>query len=321
MKIIENRVKEEMSILEALNRIDTISHIPDTTPRGSDGMAFRQRAGGGAGWGSATGHEDPSNDWGNEANAYDDVNATYAESYAYLPGDTGFLVLTLGAAITSDKVRLKLTHGTGTGYIKPDEIDVDVYDGEEWHDVYYGTYEEEATFNIFNFSQRSVEKLRVRFTILGSGFIEPRVNEGDFYTVAGTGGELIVDQYEKDRTITVSKTITEYNKGTIAGGAYVEENLDLGDCKEIALSVRVYCHASATDGVRVYLLASGNATHYDDESELDAFGFFDIEFEAGVYQMRTVNVKALPRYLKVLTRNLDSTWTVAYCRYWVTEVK
>lgn len=80
-------------------------------------------------WVSPTGHNDPSGDWSNETNAYDDDTATYADADISFLTSSGWLELThLG--VEGDKVRY---------YVERLNTDISIdaleirYDGT-WHD-------------------------------------------------------------------------------------------------------------------------------------------------------------------------------------------
>ncbi|MEM2352452.1 MAG: hypothetical protein QXT26_08610, partial [Thermoproteota archaeon] len=76
--------------------------------------------------------------------------------------------------------------------------------------------------------------------------------------------------------------------------------------KSIALTIKVTYGSTATAGVRVYLLASANNIDFDSENTTDAFTYFEPSFSAGATRQKTVNIDSLPKYLRVLVRNLDT---------------
>jgi len=84
------------------------------------------------GWVSPTGHTE--GDWTNEANAYDG-SLTTAATYTEIPGTwTPFLEFTLTDMIKCDSVRFFVNSGFPLGF----EVDIDVYYGSAWHDVFEG---------------------------------------------------------------------------------------------------------------------------------------------------------------------------------------
>jgi len=106
-----------------------------------------------------------------------------------------------------------------------------------------------------------------------------------------------------------------------AGGEVHYDLLGLHETGALAVTVRVTYNASATAGVRVYLLASGDGTNWDSENTTDAFTYFEPKFGAGETHQRTVNVDALPRYIRVLVRNLDGVYATGAVKVWVTEAE
>jgi len=78
-----------------------------------------------------TGNSDPSGDWSNETNAYDNDTRTYTGTLANAP--TGYLELTRAATATEsiDVWLHLLVDVTST-------VDIDYYDGSAWHDLYDG---------------------------------------------------------------------------------------------------------------------------------------------------------------------------------------
>ena len=74
------------------------------------------------GWTSPTGAADPSNQWSNEARAYDENTATYATHNAAV-GWQGYLELTLGGAIYCNRVRV--FSDFDSYYV--DKVSIDVY--------------------------------------------------------------------------------------------------------------------------------------------------------------------------------------------------
>ncbi len=87
-------------------------------------------------WVSPTGHNDPDNGWNNEGNAYDGDTGTRATTPSLTVGTwSTFLELT-HTAINCSKIRFFLSFLT---YLLS-EVDIDVYYGGAWHDVYQGGY-------------------------------------------------------------------------------------------------------------------------------------------------------------------------------------
>ena len=79
------------------------------------------------GWVSPTDYIDALNDWTNEANTYDEDTGTFS----WYSGDGGSLILTLGAAIDCDKVRIFSSD-------VPASVTIQVYYESAWHEIYSG---------------------------------------------------------------------------------------------------------------------------------------------------------------------------------------
>lgn len=101
-------------------------------------------------------------------------------------------------------------------------------------------------------------------------------------------------------------TIPIIDVASLAAGGEVHADLNLALLKSIALTIKVTYGSTATAGVRVYLLASANNIDFDSENTTDAFTYFEPSFSAGATRQKTVNIDSLPKYLRVLVRNLDT---------------
>lgn len=101
-------------------------------------------------------------------------------------------------------------------------------------------------------------------------------------------------------------------------------DLYLQDEEAIAVTLKQVFPAGTTDGVRCYLLASGSykfsaGLDIDTENVDDAFTYFEPKFAANSTHQRTVNVDPVPRYLRILVRNLDAANAQGECEVWVTR--
>lgn len=106
-------------------------------------------------WVSPASHNDPDSAWDDEANAYDDDTGTYAQTASPL---SKFLELSPSENIECSKVRFN-AKGFGTG----NTIDLDIYYGGAWHDLYSGAYNDNEWIEK-SFATQLVEKARVSFT-------------------------------------------------------------------------------------------------------------------------------------------------------------
>lgn len=88
---------------------------------------------------------------------------------------------------------------------------------------------------------------------------------------------------------------------------------------EFALTVKVTYDASATAGVRVYILASNDysGSSIDTEDTGSAYAYFDMPFTAGGTFQKTVAVDGLPKYGIIRIRNLDSTYATGAVQAWI----
>ena len=185
-----------IALIDAINNIiniETIGNMPDPTPHGSEGIAFRQATAGTGQWISPTGHEDTTA-WSDPENTYDEDIETFAqEDYggtsavpAYSWGS--FLTLT-HSTLTSNKLRINAKHIDS----HVTTVDIDVFKDGEWIDVYEGEFPDHLWMQK-SFTQGTVTKMRVRF-YNGSGYwVRPAMYEVDFWEVTQTGGDMIIQE-------------------------------------------------------------------------------------------------------------------------------
>jgi len=118
-------------------------------------------------WISPTGYSDPSSDWNNEINAYDNNTGTRAISTALGPLQwwqwSGYLELTR-PAVNCDKIRFYAWYHQN--YCS--KIDVEVYYSGSWHEVYEGSFTDSTWVEKSLDGTYSVTKARVRFWYKGS---------------------------------------------------------------------------------------------------------------------------------------------------------
>ena len=110
------------------------------------------------------------------------------------------------------------------------------------------------------------------------------------------------------------------NVSSISAGGSVSADVDCRYFTKLSVSIKVTYSSSATDGVRVYLLASWDGSNFDSENVNDAFAFFEPSFSAGATRQKTINVDALPRFIRILVRNLDSSHATGHVEVWVTWI-
>lgn len=130
-------------------------------------------------WISPTGYNDPSSDWSNETNAYDDDTGTKATSTG--SGWSGFLEFEISGGFLCNKVRFY-----AEVQYTPRDIDIDAYydDGSgwgvDWHNVYQGSFTALAWVEK-SFPLQTVTKARIRFNNTISG--QRLLYEFDFWKV------------------------------------------------------------------------------------------------------------------------------------------
>jgi len=132
-------------------------------------------------WVSPTAHNDPESSWGDEANSYDDDTGTYAVS-----NSSDFLEFTIPED-TYDKIRV------WARWPAYGDLDIDIYYGGAWHDVYQGSFNDDD-WTEKSFSVQTLTKYRVRL-IRGSGIMrlyETDANECEAPAVVGRSFGAII---------------------------------------------------------------------------------------------------------------------------------
>jgi len=119
---------------------------------------------------------------------------------------------------------------------------------------------------------------------------------------------------ERQKQVVLVLSVASISAG---GEAHADLDTNLMKQSEMAVTVRVTYGGAATSGVRVYLLASPDKTNWDSENTTDAFAYFEPAFGAGETHQRTVNVDALPRFLRILVRNLDGSVATGAVEVWI----
>jgi hypothetical protein len=123
-------------------------------------------------WVSPTGHNDPDSKWYGETNAYDDDIETYASTLF----DDYYLELTLGSAISCNKVRVYWEVSSGDA-----DVDIDVYYSSAWHNIHSGLINQLQWVEVPIGSTQTVEKARVKSNIQKTN----KLYEFDFNELAG----------------------------------------------------------------------------------------------------------------------------------------
>jgi hypothetical protein len=115
--------------------------------------------------------------------------------------------------------------------------------------------------------------------------------------------------------------VTKIIDGTVAAGGTIEYVSDFSEVrKTLSLTVRATYNASATKGIRVYLLPSPDGSVFDSLEDAEAQGnYFDVAFAAGATKQATVPVVHSGMQMKVLIKNLDSSYSASVAA-WLAEV-
>lgn len=188
--------------LDTLKTIEIVESMPDPTPKGSEGTAFRQVAGAGAEWVSPDSHVDDDGDWASETLAYDDDTDTdaYTQADALDYGWCGFLTFTLTSPVRANKIRYFVSANAPMDGQVGRKIDIDVYKEGSWEHVAEITDYTEDAWDEASFPEGSVEKWRMRFHSLQEDKTV-FVYETKLYRVATSGGEANVVAEQSDPTL------------------------------------------------------------------------------------------------------------------------
>lgn len=118
-----------------------------------------------AAWVSPTGSTDPTGQWTNDAQAYDSNTSSYA-SHAGAAGWRGFLEMSFPNVAYCDRVRVSSDFGYGI----VDLVDIDVYTGGAWVDVYQGVINDVAWTEVTFAAQTNVTGVRFRYHYTAGGW-------------------------------------------------------------------------------------------------------------------------------------------------------
>ena len=126
-------------------------------------------------WLSPTGFVDSGSVWTSEALAYDENTDTYAYASAIRNGWTDYLQLT-HAALDCDKVQVWVSKLIAN----INAIEVDVYYGGVWHNIYSGAIIEGSFVEYPIGSTQSVTAMQIRFSSTKASTGGCRIHEADF---------------------------------------------------------------------------------------------------------------------------------------------
>lgn len=199
--------------ITTIKNIEVIESMPDTTPKGSRGVAFAQATPPAADWTSPTSHEDPDSEWDNETNGYDEDIYT-AIGTTPPSEDWSSFVHFIISEIQCNAVKICIDFTV----IQHTHVDVDIYKDGAWVDIY-----ESGTWNgwkTITFSQGAVTKVRIRVYGKAAPDYDASICEVYFYEIPAEGGELVLQQ--SDATKLNATVITP----AILEGYYISDKDD-----------------------------------------------------------------------------------------------
>lgn len=128
-------------------------------------------------WISPTGYNDPDSNWVDENKIYDGNTGTDGYSDDNHKGQwTSYIELTHAAFVCS-KIRFYARYAYGA----VEQIDIDVYDGSVWHDVYEGIFANLTWVEKTLSEIKNITKARVRLYITGDAVSKSPLSEFEFY--------------------------------------------------------------------------------------------------------------------------------------------
>ena len=204
------------------------------------------------GWVSPTGHNDPGGKWTTEANAYDDDTDTHAWTF----NDGYYLELTLGSAISCDKVRSWWAISTGDA-----DVDIDVYYSGAWHNIHSGVISKGDWVESSLGSTQTVEKARVKLNAFRTHYLKEfdfnEVSGGQTHygaaTLSGTGALATLARL----TLAAKATASGVGALSVAAGLTLPGSAIMAGSGSLAALGRVILTASATLSGAGVLAATG----------------------------------------------------------------
>lgn len=134
------------------------------------------------GWVTPTSDYDPNAQWTSKTHAYDDDTDTYTQSYHDIndpDGQWSFFIYFNHSVLICDKVRFYARGPTADASFI-DQVDLDIYRGGTWIDLYQGTFTDKQWVEK-KFVQGSVSQARIRFRInANNGGLYYQLYEFDF---------------------------------------------------------------------------------------------------------------------------------------------
>jgi len=133
-------------------------------------------------WTPPDGFTDPEGAWSNEANAYDDDDSTYAQSWVHASNTSEWLYLTLSTSLLCNKVRFNCNRFAEPG-IEDSDVQIDVYYEGGWHTVYNDNLHIGADWrSALLGGTKTIEQARIRMTNSSVMDADVKVYELQFWT-------------------------------------------------------------------------------------------------------------------------------------------
>ena len=127
-------------------------------------------------WVSPTSYQDPSSDWGSETQAYDELTGTGASWAAGAGSDSsGYLELHLSSGVSSDVLQYYTRSS-------PTSMDIDIYDGGSWSNVFSGSPTSSSWTNV-SYTQQTVTAIRISMSKSTGGATTFYFDEADVWAI------------------------------------------------------------------------------------------------------------------------------------------
>ena len=174
-----------ISEISSIGSIGSIGSLPDTTPRGNEGLPFKQKSADVAGeWISPNSHADHQGYY-NPTRAYNDNTADYATGNWTMGTWSLTFDYVLSEAKTCNKIRIYCDAQSYVPHMK-----LEVLINGAWVIVHQGNWDRNTWFEV-GFSQGSVKSARVSFYASDDDGLV-RLNDFDFWKSPSAGGDLYI---------------------------------------------------------------------------------------------------------------------------------
>ena len=137
--------------------------------------------------------------------------------------------------------------------------------------------------------------------------------------VASTSPNIILQRRSGEYDVKQNKsTVTAIDNATIAKSASnTSSGISLADVKQLAITVAVTYHGSASTGITAYIYSSYDNSNYD----TDELTSYEPSFTAGATVRKTAFIDSDAAYIKIKVTNKDTGQSVTAVTVTVTETK